>query len=52
MVMVRGQLLSLVVMGMEMVVHLQGALLHMLVLASDRPMLPMFMGRGLQPVVL
>jgi hypothetical protein len=35
-----------------MVVLLAGVLLHMLVLVSDRPFLPVFMGTGLQLVVL
>jgi hypothetical protein len=35
-----------------LVVPLLGVLLQILVLVGDRPLLPMFMGRGLQVVVL
>jgi hypothetical protein len=51
-VLVRGQLLLLDLVGKELVVLLLGLLLQLLVLVGDRPLLPVFTGRGLQLVVL
>jgi hypothetical protein len=50
--MVRGQLLLLVLVGKDMAVLLLRLLSHLLVLVCDRPLLPVFMGRRLQLVVL
>jgi hypothetical protein len=51
-VIARCRLLLVVMVGKELVVLLLGVLLQMLVLVGDRPLLPLFMGRGLQRVVL
>jgi hypothetical protein len=45
-------MLFLVPVGKELVVLLLGVLLQLLMLVGDRPLLPVFMGRGLQLVVL
>jgi hypothetical protein len=41
-----------VVVGRELVVRLLGVILKLLVFFGDRPLLPVFMGKGLQLVVL
>jgi hypothetical protein len=41
-----------VVVGRKLVVLLQGVILKLLVFFGDRPLLPVFMGKGLQLVVL
>jgi hypothetical protein len=50
--MVRGLMLFLVVVGNELVVLLPGVLLQLLASVGDRPLLPLFMGRRLQLVVV
>jgi hypothetical protein len=49
-VLARGQLLLSVLVGKGLVVPLLGVLSQMLVLVGDRPMLPVFMGKGLHLV--
>jgi hypothetical protein len=51
-VLVLGHVLLLVPVGKELVMLLRGIILKLLVLVGDRPVLPVFMGGGLQLVVL
>jgi hypothetical protein len=52
-VVVRGHLLLLVmVVGKELVVVFHGEHSQLLMMVGDRPLMPLFMGRGLQLVVL
>jgi hypothetical protein len=51
-VLVFGQLLLLVPVGKELFAQLLRVILKLLVLVGDQPLLPVFMGRGLQLVVM